>query len=173
MQSIPKELGNLEHLYCNGCVMLQSIPKELANLTTLYCAGCTALQSIPKELVNLTMLNCSGCEQVQSIPKELANLSMLNCSGCATLRSIPQKLVNLEYLYYDGCIMLYIPNTIAKKVGKTSRGGRIRDWIYRARYRATRSAEKRAALAILQNLTSKSSKVFDQNVTAVFNRVRI
>jgi hypothetical protein len=69
--------------------------------------------------------------------------------------------------------MMYIPNVIAKKIDEKSRGGRIRDWIYRAQYRATRNAEKRAALPILQNLTFGSSKVFDKNVAAVFNRVRI
>jgi hypothetical protein len=69
--------------------------------------------------------------------------------------------------------MLYIPSAIAKKLGKKSRGNNIRDWIYRAQYRATRNAEKRAAVAVLQNLVSGSSKVFDQNVTAVFNQTRV
>jgi hypothetical protein len=69
--------------------------------------------------------------------------------------------------------MLYIPHTIAKKFKKKARGCKIRDWIFRAQYRAARNAEKRAALAILQNLVSENSQVFDRNVTAIFNRVRI
>jgi hypothetical protein len=48
-----------------------------------------------------------------------------------------------------------------------------KDWIFRAQYRAARNAEKRVALFALQNLTFGSSKVFDQNVTAVFNRIRV
>jgi hypothetical protein len=69
---------------------------------------------------------------------------------------------------------MYIPNTIAKKFGNAkSRGSKIRDWIYRARYRAARGAEKRAALDVLQNLVSGNSKVFDKNVVAVFNQIRV
>jgi hypothetical protein len=69
--------------------------------------------------------------------------------------------------------MLYIPNPIAKKFDKKSRGGKIQDWIYRARYRAARNTEKRVALVVLQTIVSGSSKVFDQTVVAVFNRVQI
>jgi hypothetical protein len=67
---------------------------------------------------------------------------------------------------------MYIPRTIAK-ISKKSRGSKIRDWIYRAKYREARNAEKRVALTILQNLVSGNSKVFDKNVAAVFNRVRV
>jgi hypothetical protein len=77
-------------------------------------------------------------------------------------------------LYCDGCIMLYIPSAIAKKFRNIKpRGSKIRDWICRAQYRAVRNAEKRVALTVLQNLVSGNSKVFDKNVVAVFNRVRI
>jgi hypothetical protein len=69
--------------------------------------------------------------------------------------------------------VMYIPSTIAKKFDKKSRGGKIRDWIYRAQYRATRNAEKRVALFTLQTIVSGNSQVFDRNVVAVFNRVRI
>jgi hypothetical protein len=76
-------------------------------------------------------------------------------------------------LYCDGCIVLYIPSVIAKKINKKSRGSKIRDWIYRARYRAARNAEKRVALVVLQNLVFGSSKIFDKNVVSVFNRVQV
>jgi hypothetical protein len=70
--------------------------------------------------------------------------------------------------------MLYISSRVARKCRLGSRrGGMLRDWIFRAKYRAARNAEKRAALIILQNLTFGSSKVFDQNVVAVFIRVRV
>jgi hypothetical protein len=69
--------------------------------------------------------------------------------------------------------VLYIPSAIAKKFRKKSRGGRIRDWIYRAQYRAARNAEKRVALFTLQNLVFGNSKVFDQIVVAIFNKVRV
>jgi Leucine-rich repeat (LRR) protein len=172
MQSIPKELINLANLYCSKCEKVQSIPKELTKLTILYC-GCTALQSIPKELTKLTHLDCSGCTALQSIPKELTKLAYLDCSECTALQSIPKELANLAVLYCNGCIMVYIPSTIAKKFNKKSRGANIRNWICRAQYRAARNAEKRVALSTLQNLVSGNSQVFDKNVTAVFNRVRV
>jgi hypothetical protein len=97
----------------------------------------------------------------------------LGCSGCTALQSIPKESANLARFYCFGCIVLYIPGAMAKKFNLKSRGGGIRDWIYRAQYRAARNAEKRAALTVLQNLTSGSSKVFDKNVTAVFNRIQV
>jgi hypothetical protein len=159
-------------LICEANESKESAAK-LASLTRLNCNGCKKVQSIPKELVNLAMLSCYGCTALQTIPKELVNLTMLHCGGCTALRSIPKELVSLAELYCGGCIILYIPSSIAKKFRRKSRGIRIRDWIFRAQYRAARNAEKRAALAVLQNLTSGSSQVFDQNVAAVFNRVRI
>jgi hypothetical protein len=70
--------------------------------------------------------------------------------------------------------MLYIPKAIAKEFRDIkSRGSKIRDWIYRAQYRAVRNAEKRAALFALQTLVSGNSQVFDRNVVAVFNQVRV
>jgi hypothetical protein len=83
------------------------------------------------------------------------------------------ELTKLTNLICGGCIMLYIPRIIAMKFDKKSRGSRIRDWIYRAQYRAARNAEKKAALVILQNITFGSSKVFDKNVVSVFTRVRV
>jgi hypothetical protein len=77
-------------------------------------------------------------------------------------------------LYCSGCIILYVPSAIAKKLReKQSRGSKIRDWIYRARYIAARNTEKRAALVILQTIVSGNSQVFDRNVVAVFNRIRV
>jgi hypothetical protein len=76
-------------------------------------------------------------------------------------------------MFYQRCIILYIPNTIAKKFLVKPRGGRIRDWICRAQYRAARNTEKRVALAILQTIVSGNSQVFDRNVVAVFNRIRV
>jgi hypothetical protein len=166
-------LASLTELYCSWCTALQSIPKELVTLTSLHCSGCTALQSIPKELVNLKILYCRDCTALQSIPIELVNLKILYCSGCTALKSIPKELTKLTILYCYGCMMLYIPSIIAKKFNKKSRGGRIRDWIYRSRYRAARNAEKRVALTILQNIVSGNSKVFDRNVVDIFNRVRV
>jgi hypothetical protein len=103
-------------------------------------------------LINLAALDCSWCEQVQTIPKELTTLVVLIC---------------------DGCIILYIPSTIAEKVSKKSRGGKIRDWICRAQYRAARNTEKRAAMIVLRDLTFGSSQVFDKNVAAVFNKIQV
>jgi hypothetical protein len=139
----------------------------------LFCGGCIALESIPKELVSLSYLYCHECAALQSIPKELANITHLYCGGRTAVQSIPKEFINLAHLFCRGCIILYIPSTIAEKVNKKSRGGKIRDWICRAQYRAARNAEKRAALDVLQNLVSGNSQVFDRNVTAVFNRVRV
>jgi hypothetical protein len=89
------------------------------------------------------------------------------------VQSIPKEFVNLTYLDCGGCIALYIPRAVAKKVCVKSRGRKIRDWIYKAKYRAARNAEKRVALAILQTIVSENSTVFDKNVAAVFNRIRV
>jgi hypothetical protein len=69
--------------------------------------------------------------------------------------------------------MLYIPDAIAKKLNKKSRGRKIRDWIFRAQYRSARNTEKRAAMGVLQNIVSGHGQVFDRNVTAIFNHVRV
>jgi hypothetical protein len=69
--------------------------------------------------------------------------------------------------------MVYIPSSTAKKFNLKSRGSKIRDWIYRATYRAARNSERRAALAVLQNLVSGNSQIFDRTVTAVFNGIRV
>jgi hypothetical protein len=89
------------------------------------------------------------------------------------LQSISKELTNLVQLYCSGCVVLYIPSAIAKKFLKKSRGANIRNWIYRAQYRAARNAEKRVALTVLKNIISGNSQVFDKNVVSIFNQMRV
>ena len=80
---IPKEFIKLKFLNCGACFELFNIPKELKNLEILYCNS-TKITCIPKELINLRILDCYNTN-ISNIPKELINLEEISYNNTKKL----------------------------------------------------------------------------------------
>jgi hypothetical protein len=101
-----KEYDN-ETVFIDYCENIKKIPKELVNLETLYCYF-TQIKFIPKELVNLKRLICDDT-QIKFIPETIKNLEILQCDDNVLVSPQTYKIEpnNKYYLIFARCQAIY------------------------------------------------------------------
>ncbi|MBE7385964.1 MAG: leucine-rich repeat domain-containing protein [Leptolyngbya sp. SIO1E4] len=125
LNSVPKELGNLNNLteLSLSHNQLTAVPKELGNLNNLTELSLyrNQLNLVPKELGNLTNLTWLYLYQNQltAVPKELGNLTNLTRLDLDQnqLNSVPKELgqlANLQELYLSDNQLTTVPKELSQ-----------------------------------------------------------
>ena len=98
---------NIKKIHCFDCKNVKYIPKELIQLEVLYCNN-TDIIEIPKELISLKKLNVNECK-IKNIPSTLVNLEILYCND-TLIENIPDNLSKLKQLHCERSNIKYINN---------------------------------------------------------------
>jgi Leucine-rich repeat (LRR) protein len=113
IEKIPKELINLEELYCSN-LNITKLPKTLIKLKILDCSY-TKITKIPKTYTLLKILDCTKTD-IEKISSKLINLRVLHCYF-TKIKKIPKTLIHLKSVYSsDHCDNLHPYDNIKVKL---------------------------------------------------------